>query len=141
MVLIDRRADRDQASDAIVGHADLHTCSSSERKACKRDVLLGIFLHEPAEGIADILDAALYLGMNACRCSDAAKIEAKRCQPGVNEARSSTEDNLIVHRSAAERVRMTDKTNAARLSLWLLEDRLEPPMRGRNQQVSLRIHP
>ena len=58
----------------------------------------------------------------------------------IDQARGCPEDDLIVHRSAAKRVRMTGKRNTFRGSGRLFQDPFKPAVWSGDKQITFRIH-
>ena len=102
--------------------------------------LARIFSGQIFKCISDVLAAAFDFIVRSRRCSDAAEIKTQGDQPRINEAGSGTKNDLVVHRSAAERVRVANEPDTSGRALRLFQDRFQLPVRSRDHQVPFRIH-
>jgi hypothetical protein len=78
---------------------------------------------------ADIVLFASAFVMSAGRQPNAAKVEPESYQTGVKKSGRRAKNDLVVHRSAAERMRMRNESHAAKLLFGFLDDRFESAVR------------
>jgi hypothetical protein len=73
--------------------------------------------------------------------SNTTKIDSQHYQPGIIQSRACAKDDLVVHRPAAEWMRVEKKSDASHGSTSrLLQNSFEPAMRNRNEKITCRIH-
>src|SRR6476620_4136271 len=129
-IFLDRCPDRYKPFDPVVGHPDLHSCTRAERKSRERHVLTGIFVCEPVKRVGRVFDTALDLVVHTCRGTHAAKVEFQRRKAGVYQSSGCTEYDLIMHRPAAQRMRMADQAYTFPRACRLLKNALKLAVRG-----------
>ena len=66
----------------------------------------------------------------------AAKVETQHRKPGFLKGATDAEDDLVVHRAAKERVRVTDDGGAAHRRLDIAKDGFDAPRRAFKKRVA-----
>src|SRR2546430_2513848 len=79
--------------------------------------------------------------MRAGALPDATKIDAKRNESCIIQSRGCAKNYFVVHRSAAERMRMQHQCDAAcGLNARWFQNRFQLSVRSRNEQIACGIH-
>ena len=139
-VFIDRRSDADQPDNTVIVNSDFHSDSRTKRKSRECNRLSRIVSQINTRALPRASSFAPSISL--CTPVDAPtplKLNRIVINPHP-EDRRCTKNHLIVHRSAAKRMRMTDRSDAFRFILRLLQDRLKLTMRGRDSSVTFRVH-
>jgi hypothetical protein len=109
----DGQAERDERADSVVGAGSAQSDGGAERKAGE-DYRKREFTFEPVKGGAHIFDFADAIRVLAFAQSGASEIEAKHGKSEAVKRFHGVEDDLVVERSAVERMRMTDDSGVRR---------------------------
>src|SRR5688572_6204039 len=124
----------------MVRHSDFHPGTRTERESRKCYIFVRIFACEIVHRGTHIFLPALDLRVKAGRSTDAAKIKSQCYHLSINQPGGHAKDHLVMHRPAAERVRMANERDTSPLARRLLQDRLELPVRSWNEKIASWIH-
>ena len=135
IVFINGRADADQVTDASSADADLHADARAEGESGEREWLSRVLFRQIIKSGANIFDLAATFIMLARTLANAPKVNAERRESSLIQRACCAKDYLIVHRPAAERVRVQHQRNAWSFTLArLLENRLKLTVRSGNEK-------
>ena len=129
----EREADADELLDARVARADGEADARAEREAGHPQRHAGVALGQELEGRESVVLLAGVAVVTAGRRADATEVEAQHGDAGVVEGLGGAVDDVVVHRAAAERVRVADDGGGDGRG-GLLEDRLELSVRRRGSR-------
>jgi hypothetical protein len=125
-----------QHGNARVGSSNLQSNTRAERESdeanrCNREARC-----EEIQRCPDVFDFADAVAVASGAFPDSAEIEAQSRQPHLRGCLRSTEDDLVVHRPAVERVRMAHQRSEARLHARIpLEKRFKRAFGARDQKA------
>src|ERR1044071_4160005 len=134
VVFIYRCPDADQSLHAIVIDSNFQAHARAKRKSAQGNFICRIFFSEVIQTRADVVALAVTFVMRAGALSDATKIDAKRNQSRIIQGRGCAKNYFVVHRPAAERMRMPNQGDTAcGLKAWCLQNRFQLSVRRRNE--------
>jgi hypothetical protein len=109
VVLVERRADADEVLHAPVFNPHFQTHAGAKRETTQSDIQLRVVGGKVIESGAHVVALTASFVMFACTLADAAKVDSQSGQAGVVQGRGGTKNDLVVHRAAAQRMRMENK--------------------------------
>ena len=126
-----RRADGNYPLHARLGTAESQADRGAERKPGNQHLARGrLACEQVVERDARIVGRAAPAVVRSAAVADAAEVEAQCHIPSALERFGHVDDDLVVHRSAVERMRMQDQADALRLLGSRMVDRLELAVGG-----------
>ena len=121
----DRQANADQPSDARVPAAGTQADIRPEAEPGKKQWQAGVAAGEPVEGGLHIPYFAPAIIVRAFGQARAAKVEAQHWEAEVRERLGRVINDLVVHRTAAEGMRMSDEGGEGSIRATGIEQGLE----------------
>src|SRR5947207_3191930 len=130
IIFINGRADANQTPNALVRDTDFHPDARAERETGERQRCARILCCQIVKSNARIFSLAATFIMFASALADAAKVDPQRDESGVVERARGAKDHFVVHRAAAQRVRVKHERDTTRVPFSrLLQNRFEATVR------------
>src|ERR1043165_5136126 len=129
-------------TNALIRHPHFYPDARAEGEARECDGQLAVLFGEIIERDANVLRFAAPFIMLAGALSDAAKVDAQGDEASVIQRARRAKDDLVVHRAAAQRMRVKHERHAAcgLARARLFQDGFEPTVRRSDEKIPSRIH-